>query len=943
MDASEIPLQQSVERKLRDWTAMLPESASDVALEAADKAETTRSFSPPTAPPEDIFSPDRFTAQVPSTLVDTSIAAPSDGGAEYATSERSSSSTFLSADDGNVRRLTKCHSPPVTNGYTADNRQYSSRHHMAGEGYDDTSYLSDRQTEYPSRDASLQAQHTLGFVAAPNLERKYSTLAPGTLSSVADSRPHSPSPASFSRPRPSSISYGRGLPSPNTTAANAAKVLRAQKTASRIPIPDPKKAMLVDVKARTSAATQKSDHAPSFGSRRLDAPDTLKILDQGIKRRQMNQPKRTNTERSTATTETSSTQTYGHNEIPHIDRSKTNTPDDTFGTSSSDEEEIATPTYQVGFGSNVGLHDKAPGGHTNSYYHSAAVRLFDGAVSALGRTPPPTSPYTDPLQTIPSQGVLPVDDGTDAPLAPTHSRKPSDLNTLNRRLSDLHSAHADYTAPRIGDRARVPESTKYSLLDLLNEYTNKDHHLSKDGYGVLGAETKKHITRTLSMLEGNGSPPHTDVDNETLLRLFGHLKRGLERQPESVSLVNNAAAAEQFLAQANDGETEVRDVGGNILGTQSTEADHEESQADTNPHLPPIETVASKWSESTGSIQALSPVSSQLSPRQMQSTTKTDQLNGPPQRSPPDPPRSIGYPSRLSSKASALIGPGGSGAATPPVPFRRLSSPTLGKRKPGSVRAARETMHHMKGGFAGTTASAESKKSSRMPTSNIRPLQLPDSGQRGRVPSTEKARSQAEAPGVLKTRSRSKSRYVLDKINGLFSTKRDKRDSAMPPVPSMAELDATPERNVESMIASSPILRPMRGPPGAKMPTMSPPIEHPALPAVSRLDTPTSADSPVDSVTAADDNNNNKQALQTWAATLVSKAARERDPARKERLVAFAKVLNDSLISAREAQISAETAQHAARSAQLSYEMTQKSVAMLQRLAASLIVRGGRR
>ncbi|TKA50138.1 hypothetical protein B0A55_13623, partial [Friedmanniomyces simplex] len=544
--------------------------------------------------------------------------------------------------------------------------------------------------------------------------------------------------------------------------------------------------------------------------------------------------------------------------------------------------------------------------------------------------------------TIPSQGVLPVYDGTDAPLAPTHFRKPSDLKILNKRLSDLHTAHADYTAARIGDRARFPESTKYSLLELLNEHTNEDPHLSKDGYGALDAETKKHITRTLSMLEGNGSPPHTDVDNETLLRLFGHLKRGLERQPGSVSLVNNAAAAEQFLAQANDGETEVRDAGGNILGTQSTEADHGESQADTNPHLPPIEPVASKWSESTGSIQALSPVSSQVSPRQMQHAAKTDQLDGPPQRTPPDPPRSIGYPSRISSKASALIGPGGSGAATPPLPFRRLSSPTLGKRKPGSVRAARETLHHMKGGFARTTASAESKKNSRMPTSNTTPLQLPDSGQRGRVPLAEKARSQAEAPGVLKTRSRSKSRYVLDKINGLFSTKRDKRGSTMPPVPSIAELDATPDRNIEPTAPGSPILRPMRGPPGAKMPTMSPPIEHPALPDGSRLDTPTSADSPVDSVTAAaDDNNNNKQALQTWAATLVSKAARERDPARKERLVAFAKVLNDSLISAREAQISAETAQHAARSAQLSYEMTQKSVAMLQRLAASLVVRGG--
>ncbi|KAK1055260.1 hypothetical protein LTR74_015799 [Friedmanniomyces endolithicus] len=920
MDASEKPLQQSVDGKLCDWTAMLPHSASGAALEASDvnMAEPLHSTPPFKASPENIFSPDRWIARVPNTLVNTSLAVSGDGATEFDASERSSSSTFLSADDGNVRRFTNGDSTPASNalgGYTTGLNQLSSDNSTDSKSHDDSPCRSDRQTEHPPRNASLKAQYGHGFVTAPNLEQEFATLVLGKLRPVADSRPHSPSPASFSRPRPSSISHGRGLPSPNTTVAEAAKVLRAQKTASRIPLPDPKKAMLVDVKTRTSAATQKSDCAPSFGSRRLDAPDTLRILDQGIKRRQMNQPKRTNTERSTATTETSSTGTYGHNEIPQVDRSKNNTPDGTLGTSSSEEEEIATPTYHVGFADDAGGREKHTDGHSNSYYHTAAIRLFDGAVSALGRTPPPTSRYTDPLQTIPSQAILPTSNDDEAPHPPTHSRMASDLKSLNKRLSDLHTAHADYTAARIGDRARVLEN----------------------------AETEKHITRTLSLLEGNGSPPHTDVDNETLLRLFGHLKRGMERQPESVSFIDNAAAAEQFLAHANDGSMVVHDVAGTITGTHFTSLNSEEesSPADAMPPLPLIEAAASKWSERTESVEALSPVSSQVSPRHMHNPTRTHQLHGPPQRIPPDPPRSIGYPSRISSKASALIGPGEPGVANRPVPFRRPTSPTLGKRQPGSVRAARDTLHHMKGGFARTTASAESKKSPKMPTPSTRPLQLPESAQRGRVPSADQTQSQADCPAVQKKRSRSKSRYVLDKINGLFSTKREKRGSVMPPVPSIAELDATPTLAPEITITGNTVLPFTRSPSGVKMPTMSPALNPPALPEVSRLDTPSSVDSPIDSVTGAVDSN--PDTLQHWAFALVSKAARERDPVRKVRLVAFAKVLNDSLISARETQISAETAQQAARSAQLSFEKTQESVAMLQRLAASLVVRGGRR
>ncbi|KAK5692949.1 hypothetical protein LTR97_010425 [Elasticomyces elasticus] len=929
VDAIEKPLQQSVDEGLRDWPAMMPKPINDMATKGTMTYELE---APMTATSLGIFSPDRLDIGVLHSLVNRSVSACDD---HETASDRSSSTTFLSAEDGNV----------LASAYNGDDthalqRPSNSSERMMHGDCNESSPLGDGQLSHPRRDASLPAQYAHNLASNSSFDRElspvdYNIVMPNTLGCNTDSRPHSPSPASFSRPRPSSISHGRGLPSPNTTATNAARVLRAQKTASRIPIPDPKKAMLVDVKSRTSAATQKSDHAPRFGSRRLDAPDTLKILDQGIKRRQMNQPKRTNTSHSTATTETSSTHTYVQSEYPAVDRSKTNTPENTFANSSSDEEEIVTPTYQVDFGTNTGHQDKLIDGRTNSYYHSAAVRLFDGAVSALGRTPPPTSPYTDPLQTIQSQVVLPTqDEGGTLLSASAHGRKPSDLKTLNKRLSELHNAHADYTAARIGDRARVPESIKYSLLELLNEYTNEDRHLSKEGHAGLDAETKKHITRTLSMLEGNGTPAHTDVDNETLLRLFGHLKRGLEKQPGSVSFADNAAAAEQFLAQPTGDAVESYDPSNAADAFYCPIVAHEANAADVESHLSSTEAIASKWSESTASVDASFPRSDHTPPGQKYAASRAGYAA--PQRAPPEPPRSIGYPSRIASKANTLIGPGGSGPATPPAPIRRISSPTLGKSKPGSVRAARETM---KGGFARTTASADSKKTSKLPSPSAKSLQLHEGGQRGRVPSAEEPRTLSDTPVASKTRSRSKSRYVMDKINGLFSSKRDKRGSTMPPIPSIAELDAMPDLNTDNTSDVSLVPRSARGPTGTKMPTMSPIIERAAID-TSRLDTPTSVNTPVDSVLAGDDGN---QALQNWTATLVTKAARERDPVRKARLVSFAKVLNDSLISAREAQISAETAQHAAKSAQLSYEMTQQSVAMLQRLAASLTTRGPRR
>lgn len=108
--------------------------------------------------------------------------------------------------------------------------------------------------------------------------------------------------------------------------------------------------------------------------------------------------------------------------------------------------------------------------------------------------------------------------------------------------------------------------------------------------------------------------------------------------------------------------------------------------------------------------------------------------------------------------------------------------------------------------------------------------------------------------------------------------------------------------------------------------------QHPAVRAASHALLTPHPDSAVDTAIIPQE----PAPLQDMVNNLLSRADHELDPARKERLMTFGKVLSDSILSAREAQINAETARAAADRAQMSYEITQKSVAMLQRLAATL-------
>ncbi|KAI6859359.1 hypothetical protein KC338_g7338 [Hortaea werneckii] len=740
-------------------------------------------------------------------------------------------------------------------------------------------------------------------------------------------RQHTPSPANFSRPkpRPTSILPSR-LPSPSpspisaTTAAVA--VTRNQKTASRIPIPDTKKATLIDIRSRRSsgALSAKLEHAkgPSFGRGRLDAPEALKILDQGMKRRQL---KRTDTNDSTMTSATASTRVFTQAETPSLDYDRNSSPDCTNGPSSSDEEEVFTPTDRPNefWAASSGLQ-RPP-----SFCVDGIGRFVDKSFESMNRAPPSNSPYTQPLQTIPSQSAFPTSDVTDA----ARQRSSSKLAAMRKRLSDLQSEHADYTA--VFRHGPVPESTRVSLIELLNEYEEEDARLSRDGFATINDDARRHITSTLFTLEGKGDSPTLEVDNETLHSMFGHLRACLEKTPKTASFYENAVVAQKYLDQPESVPQRLHLQHG--LRTEPPSVLHNFEQSTTSPLTPDVP-VASKWSESSTSAQDGVSGTDHISPRNTQhihlgpapSVTKP----GPLRRTPPDAPRSIGYPSRIPDKVNALLGPGDSGVATP-LPVRRTSSPTLGKRKPGSVKTARETM--VRGGFARTTASAESKKSSKTPTSTGRPLTALNEMPRGRSPSNEKPRSKSDVAGGIKTpRARSKSKQVLNKISGLFSNRRLNQSTAVvPPVPAL-EKDSNHYRGLAVTATGSPVLKMENGSILPSLPGGTPPTSNGRSPHPRSRASNSGQETPVNSVAGDEE----IAGLRDLTGSLTRRAHRESDMQRRQRLLMFAKVLNDSVLSAQEAKIASEKARRAANSAQAHYEMTQKSIEMLHRLASAL-------
>lgn len=513
--------------------------------------------------------------------------------------------------------------------------------------------------------------------------------------------------------------------------------IKSEKTASRIPWPDQKKATLVDIKGRraSSIPMPKFEKGLSFGGRRFDSPDPLKVLDHGIKRRQLRR------DESSSTVSTVPTGVLSQS-TPPVDRNKVSTPDSTRCSTTEDEEEVTTPSDKPYHFVKHGYKPKHVSRVSGSHYAGATLKVYDEAEVVLGRPPPSNSPFTGPLQTIPSQSLLPLRPistrySLEAEPRPKVVIKPTEFSAFAQRLSVLEGSHASGANDSSNTPNAIRDDTKSELVDILREAEHEDALVSQCGATGLDAETKEEVTRTLSMLEGTCGPANTAVDLEHLSSMFGRLKSGFEKAPKSAAFVEDATVADRFLARRGSTSSD-QVICAQVIGSHETPLITRGNEGDADSQLSRSKTVASKWSTSTASAKERPFSSGNTSSRQNTLSMEFEDLppGPPPKDSHPSHPKSIGYPSRVPGKAHRILGTDERETSNFKSTTRRSSSPTLGNRVPGSVRAAREKARDAAGSRANQISTTKVEK---LPTPNTRVFRMSQDPPRGRLPSADKS------------------------------------------------------------------------------------------------------------------------------------------------------------------------------------------------------------
>lgn len=584
----------------------------------------------------------------------------------------------------------------------------------------------------------------------------------GTPSPTATgSWPHSPSSRSVSRPRPGSFSLKAYTDNPDEL-----------RTASRIPVAESRKPLIIDVKPRGSQGAFEGAQRPAtFENRRLDSR-TADILDNSIKRRQMLRKCRdpyddrhARARRSAAGSDPTTlditppflNQMCGSWLSADSDCQVATKSDVDLASSmsgSEDESEVTTPFDRpLRFSKRCSPNSDA----AMATIHGSLNRSFDSEQLGLYVHSPSASPFTVPLPTIPSEHALPI-----------------------RRLQE------------------------------------------------------KEITEALSHLEGKGRTPNHEVDDKTLLEMFGHMAKTFESKNEptdSSALLEDAAVAKKFLALAHKEDHKPGKAGSVEHVFEPSYECHERALRDSSDAVQP---TVSKWSNTTPSERE-ERKGSQETHNTQDSHSPHEPVALPVQSIGPEPDagarshESIGYPLRVPAVSEALAYRMQNVAAVALEISRRPSSPTLRLRSSGPVRRTRDNNSIAPARYARPTKAAEARKLSKLPT----PRTKTSNDQRGRAANI---RRQAEDGGEDSTkvckqtcegdvthtsqapRTRSRSRYVMDKINGLFAGRRYRRSSVVPPVPkaspnadkpfptpASAELDGTPMRRCRSPVPLVPV------------------------------------------------------------------------------------------------------------------------------------------
>ncbi|GAB7366829.1 hypothetical protein MBLNU230_g1001t1 [Neophaeotheca triangularis] len=849
-----------------------------------------------------------------------------------------------------------------------------------------TSVASNAERDVPAtpvlRSGSMTHEPTTGMpvsaLASEIRSHRMSGYAKTPAPPGEDERAYSPQPLNFSKPRPSGRNSS-AMSMMSFASDMTADTPQVPKTASRIPLADPKKATLVDIKSRPSSdvSSPTSDTGLNFGSRRVDAPGALRILDEGVKRRQKQS-------RDGEEDVSDSEQHVLKRQPTGLDRFPTSSPEGTIGFSESDEDEVTTPTDRRHRTSLV----PAPLRHSSisrSSNRSSSADIYYTTRSYL-HGPPSNSIYTAPLEAIKSQAALPLEKKSESstkgvdddgfvhsiadrqPLLDAHSN-------LVRRLSMLEatSAGAERDAGVI-DPVSLTPNTKRSMREALRNVQHEDGLLSERGGSGLDKDTRIHIDTTLSMLEGNADAPMLSVDDETLNEAFGHLRHDLNKKNKSLELAQNIATANQYLARSEDANE-----------GSSSSAEERSSSRQNDAKGASLEPVVSKWSESTSSAQSPSPpdypyptTSAQntypdYAARARGSSTVLSAGNRGEHTA-----RSIGYPSRVSPKPSSPpnteegASRDADNSTPPPISTegQTFYPGQLTRKVPGSIKHARAGERISRMGaerIAAPWGFGRGRDPSPIPTILPPPNFGPRSSSGG---SGSKASSRHQDKDMKTPRSRSKSRLVLKKMTGLFSAKKDKSED-VPPVPRVDKSKmktASPKTGIPTLGSST--LRTSHTPPTVKMPTLSQPppsslprstsiTSRPRHPGVITPMRPSITASPATAAYPAGEatemtmttppqhilefaHADEAATAEAWSLDCEARARREPDPAKKHRLLVFAKALSDVIIWSREAQLSAETALQAATSAKQNAEIAAKGVATLLRVARRVAEGEGR-
>lgn len=721
---------------------------------------------------------------------------------------------------------------------------------------------------YPPRTHSLAALNSYSDITSP-IAADYpdvSTLPDGMQDDVYspgyESRQQNASPANFSRLRSAMNPHRTSLSSVHTTGSDT------DRTASRIPIPGSKKATLVQLQTQ-NLGSDAEEHSPTFGQRRLISPSALALLDQGRKRRLL----RLNTNNSLAS-DSSQPVAYTGREFRAGKYSGGSSPANTTGASSSDEDEVTTPVSQPSLPRSGSMAKLTIGDAATDRFESPLSSPFDNP--RLRRLPPSNSRLTRPLETIPSQSMLIPE--------PPHLPK-SRFSTVAKQLSHAQTKDLPST-----DANNLRGANREQLREMLNAVQTEDDEREKDGVPGLDTETKNHLTRTLSQLEGQGTPPSEFVDYDQLQAMFGQITRSTSNAPTSNTYLDNVAAAFKFVERGSVSSTQLEMSGREDQEVQTLVETHgHHTTMDTANSTPAI----SKWSDST--------------PSAINDSTELRKAAL----------SSIGFPSATNIPSITAKSPlEDEQAGGPDIPTRN-SSPTLGsgkiyeeKKSTGSVRRARENMNiGERGGYASMTKASVHKKTAKTPASESNKFRKAGSS-RGRnsgstsagmnSPRTRTVRGHPDervgrSVGNFSTiggpRPRSKSRTMIDKFTGIFH-RREKKSQQIPapPLPPLELERYTSEATLEVEIDNSHLYRSSPTPPVPAIPALhQSPFGEPR----SSSRATNASDQSLSSI-LAEDHEAALNSVRTLTEKLVSKAKMQTSPERKARLLNFASVSTHS-------------------------------------------------